>query len=128
MLLQFLQQGDSASGSYQLPLHRRIVRIWYDTHDQKLIHSRIDQSLPIEVKARQAFDLRNLYRTQARELMGDQLVGRAKLDRNDPNKEWEQLIVRKMNKYNLTREEAIEDIYRSATTPNKEINEKFGLK
>ena len=48
------------------------VRKWYLYHDTR-IHDLIDSSLPMEQKARKAFDLRNEYRTQARDLMNDLL-------------------------------------------------------
>ena len=70
------------------------VRKWYIYHDER-IHELIDSSLPIEQKARMAFDLRNKYRTQARELMADQEL-RRRLDWTDPNPTWEGILRHKV--------------------------------
>jgi len=101
------------------------VRKWYKWHDEK-IHEQIDQSLPMEEKAREAFELRNMYRTQARELMAD-TEERARLDNERPNKTFEELIADKMQRKGMTRAEAIADIYKTAKKSNKTVNKKFGL-
>ena len=101
------------------------VRKWYIYHDER-IHELIDSSLPIEQKARMAFDLRNKYRTQARELMADQEL-RRELDRTNPNPIWEEKIADKMQRKNITREEAIADIWATATKSNAKVNEQFNL-
>ena len=101
------------------------VRKWYIYHDER-IHELIDSSLPMEQKARMAFDLRNMYRTQARELMADK-EERRRLDRDNPNKTWEETIEDKMRRKNLTREEAIADIHQTAVKSNAEVNRKFNL-
>ncbi len=106
-------------------LYDLTVRKWYVYHDDK-IHEQIDSSLSMEEKARQAFELRNKYRTQARELMADQ-EKRRELDAKHPNKTWEETIADKMNRKGLTREEAIADIYRTAIKSNPKVNRKFNL-
>lgn len=55
------------------------VRLWYKAHDER-ISEIIDKTKSIEAQAREAFELRNTYRTQARELMNDQKA-RAELDK-----------------------------------------------
>lgn len=47
------------------------ARKWYLEQEAK-IPNLIDDSIPLEQQARQAFELRNQYRRQARELMSDQ--------------------------------------------------------
>ena len=101
------------------------ARKWYDYHDKR-IHELIDSSLPMEQKARTAFDLRNKYRTQTRDLMADQ-EKRRELDIKRPNKTWEETITDKIRRKNLTREEAIADIYLTAVKPNPEVNRQFNL-
>ena len=90
------------------------------------IHLQISRELPIEEQARQAFELRNQYRRQARDLMADQEL-RQKLDQEKPMKEWESLVAGKMRKKNMSREEAIEDIYKTSIKSNEGVNKKFGL-
>ena len=101
------------------------VRRWYDYHDKK-IYENINEFLPMEEKARIAFELRNTYRTQARKLMADK-AERERLEKNRPNKTFEELIFDKMSRKNMTRSQAIEDIYKTAIKSNPEVNKKFGL-
>ncbi len=101
------------------------VRKWYLAHD-KTIPDLIDKSLPVEEQARQACDLRNKFRTQARNLMADQEM-RKELDITDPNKSFEELIASKMERKNMTRSEAVEDILKTATKTRKSVNKKLGL-
>ena len=101
------------------------ARKWYVIHD-KNIHNEVDKTLPLEERARQAFELRNKYRTQSRELMADK-AARAKLDKNEPNKTFEQLLKHKIVKYGFSREQAIQDIYRTATKSNENVNKLFGM-
>ena len=101
------------------------VRKWYVSHD-KTIPDLIDKSLPIEQQARQACELRNTFRTQARELMKDQEL-RRQLDKTDPNKSFEELIKDKMQRKGLDRTQAIEDILKTASKSRKSVNKAFGL-
>ena len=101
------------------------VRKWYIYHDER-IHELIDSSLPIEQKARMAFDLRNEYRTQARELMADQ-EERRRLDRENPNQTWEGILKHKIEDKGMSYEKAVEDIYNTAMKTNVKINRNLGL-
>ena len=112
---------------YHFSLGNLAARRWYIEHDEH-IHDIVDDSLPLEIKARQAFELRNLYRTQTRDLMGDQLIGRRLLDERYPNPEWEVKIRDKMQRKNMTRDEAIEDIYNTSMKSNEGVNNKLGLR
>ena len=106
-------------------LPNRAVRKWYLSHDAA-IKTEIDLTGSLEQRAQQAFDLRNLYRTQARDLMDDQ-IARAELDKTDPNKTFEELVADKMRRKGLTREEALEDIISTAGKTRKTINKALGL-
>lgn len=107
-------------------LDNKTVREWYVYHNER-IHLQISKELPIEEQARQAFELRNQYRRQARDLMADQVL-RQKLDREDPVWTWEGLIADKMQKRpGISREDAIRLIYESAVRSRRSVNEKFGL-
>ena len=58
--------------------------------------------------------------------MADETI-RAVLDVERPNKTFEELIESKMIRKGMTREEAIEDIYKTATKTNTNINKDLGL-
>ncbi len=57
----------------------------------KSIADVIDKNLSIEEQAKLAFDLRNQFRTQARELMADRKLAES-LYKIDPNQTWEQIV------------------------------------
>lgn len=101
------------------------VRKWYINNVSKIADA-IDTSLPIEEKAMQAFDARNLIRTEARNLMADQ-EARERLDKELPNKTFEELVQSKMKRKGMTREEAIRDVYDTATKTNVDVNKELGL-
>lgn len=101
------------------------VRKWYIWHDENIPYL-IDKTKSVEEQARQAFNMRNMYRTQARELMFDQET-RKMLDATRPNKGFEDLVNSKMIRKNMTREEAIYDIYKTATKTNSNVNKSLGL-
>ena len=122
----FEQMDFGGMEEYYFSLGNLAARTWYIEHDEH-IHDMVDDSLPLEIKARQAFELRNLYRTQTRDLMGDQLIGRRILDEQQPNPSFEKILNHKMNDKGMSYEEAIQDIYDTATKSNKSVNKKFGL-
>ena len=55
--------------------------------------------------------------------MADQAV-RRELDKTDPNKTFEELLKSKMERKNMTREEAVVDILSTATKTRKSVNKK----
>ena len=101
------------------------TRVWYKSHDEKL-PDLIDRTKPLEEQAKQACKLRNENRTNARNLMADQ-EKRRELDESQPNKTFEELIDSKMKRKNMTYEEALEDIVKTSTKTNKEVNKSLGL-
>lgn len=107
-------------------LGNKEVRLWYKAHDSQ-IESMLDKSLPLEQQAKTAHQLRNEFRTQARLLMKDR--DRAEyLNKTQPNKSFEELLIHKKNKYGLVGDAAYEDIIRSSGTTNAEYDRKAGLK
>ncbi len=86
----------------------------------------IDTSKPIEEQAKQAFELRNKHRFQARELMKNQ-EQRKQLDKNDPIITFEELIKHKMEDKNLSYDEAIQDIVKTSTKTRASVNKSLGL-
>lgn len=112
-------------GDLRGTLGNKEVRQWYKYHDEH-IPDLLDTSKPLEEQARQACELRNTHRTQARELMKDQKL-RKQLDETDPNKSFEELLADKMQRKNLTREQAVQDILNTATKTRKSVNKALGL-
>lgn len=102
-----------------------LTRKWYMWHDEN-IPNLINTNKSIEEQAMQAHELRNKYRTQARDLMKNQ-EERKQLDIDKPNISFEDLILSKMKRKGKSREEAIKDILKTATKTNKEVNKSLGL-
>ena len=111
---------------YNGKLDNLTVRQWYKKKDEE-IPNLIDSSKSLEEQAKQAHNLRNTYRTAARDLMSDQ-EERKKLDKDQPNISFEDLLAKKREKYGLTGDDAYKDILRSSTTTNKEFDKKAGIK
>ena len=80
----------------------------------------------MEEGARQAFDTRNKIRIEARARMVD-IITREVLDNEYPNKSFEELVQSKMERKGMDREEALLDVYNTATTTNTKINAKLGI-
>lgn len=116
---------NNSNENANIKLSNQEVRKWYIDKVSHIAEG-IDSSLPMEEQARQAFEARNAIRTEAREMMLDQDT-RKYLDKEYPNKTFEELIESKMKRKGMTREEAIQDIYKTATKTNKEINKELGL-
>ena len=106
-------------------LNDRDTRLWYLQQDRR-IPDLIDKSLPLEEQAKQACELRNKFRTQARDLMSDQKK-RAELDKTDPNMSFEELVSNKMRRKGLNREQAVKDVLKTATKTRKTVNKSLGL-
>ena len=101
------------------------VRKWYLDKVSK-IHEGIDPTLPIEKRAKLAFEARNAIRTEARNMMADTAT-RKILDRDHPNQAFENLVKSKMERKKMTREEAIQDVYDTAIKTNSNINKELGI-
>lgn len=101
------------------------VRSWYIEHDKR-IPNLINKELSLEDQARQACELRNQNRTNARNLMKNQ-EKRRQMDIDDPNKSFEELIEDKMRRKHLTYEEAIKDTIETATKTRKSVNDALGV-
>lgn len=101
------------------------VRLWYKAKDAEIVN-KIDKRLPLEEQAKKACELRNTYRTQARELMRNQ-EKRRQLDAEHPNKDFEALVKDKMERKGLSREEALKDIIDTSGKTNKKVDKSLGL-
>lgn len=106
-------------------LGNKETRLWYKYMDEH-IPDMLDKTKSLDEQARKAHELRNAYRTQARDLMANQ-EERRRLDRDHKNLTFEQLMERKKAKYGLTGDDAYKDIIRSSTTTNRKYDKKAGL-
>jgi SPP1 gp7 family putative phage head morphogenesis protein len=102
------------------------TRKWYKWHDEN-IPNLLDKAQSIEIQARRAHELRNIYRAQARDLMKNQ-EARRELDIKHPNISFDELMQHKKLKYGLTDDEAYRDIVRSSQTTNKKYDKIAGIK
>lgn len=116
---------EKSSKSSTMKLGNTEVRRWYVDRVSKIAEG-IDKSLPMEDQARQAFEARNRLRTEARNMMADEET-RKMLDFLRPNKTFEELVESKMKRKGLTREEAIQDVYDTATKTNADVNKELGI-
>ncbi|MBQ7131249.1 MAG: hypothetical protein IJO29_01635 [Oscillospiraceae bacterium] len=101
------------------------VRKWYIAHNKK-IPDMIDTTKSIDEQAKQACDLRNKHKFQARELMRNQ-EARKQLDIDDPIETFDEIIKRKMQDKNLSYEEALKDIVKTSVKTRKSVNKILGL-
>lgn len=100
------------------------ARQWYLEQEAK-IPNMIDDSLPLEQQARQAFELRNQFRTPARELMSNRQLAES-LNITDPNLTWEQIIQKQIDK-GLTGDDIFKAIIESAQRSRTSVNQLLGL-
>lgn len=106
-------------------LGNKEVRLWYKHHDESILNL-IDTSRLPEQQARQACDLRNTFKYEARELMKNQEL-RKQLDKNEPYKTFEELVTHKREVYGLSGDDIYKDILRSSGTTNKGYDKKAGV-
>lgn len=114
--------GDYPEGT---ELGDKEVRELYHDKIQE-IPSLIDLDQSIEDQARQAFELRNNIRTEARKLMANKET-MDELNKKYPNKSFDELVESKIKRKGLTREEAIKDIFETATKTNEKVDLLFGI-
>lgn len=72
------------------------ARRWY-LEKEATISDSIDHNASLEDQAHQAFELRNEYRTKARELMADREAAE-RLNAEEPNRTWDELAQRQRDK------------------------------
>ena len=122
---KFLKSEYEDIKELQYSLSNTDVRIWYKAKDADIIN-KIDRSKSLEDQAKEAFEMRNQYRTQARELMKDQ-KSRRKLDVKHPNISFEEKLNQKIKNKGLTREQALNDIIATAGKTNAKVDKSLGL-
>ncbi|MEH6945201.1 phage minor head protein [Bacillus sp. JJ722] len=101
------------------------VRQWYIERDKNIINV-IDKSKSIKQQAMQACSLRNQYRSEARLMMSDRKSAE-KLEAEQPNKSFEELVKDKQKRKGLTLEQAYQDIVDTAGKTNAKVNKKLNL-
>ena len=129
-----LNSGIMSSGGEELkkyigtPLGKsdnKTVRDWYYANVHN-IPNILDVNTSLEDRAREAFELRNKYKRQARVAMSDEKTA-AFLDSKFPVPSFESKLEDKMRRKGLSREEALADMIRSASTTNANVDKEFGL-
>lgn len=101
------------------------IREWYYANVSD-IPNQINKNLPLDEQAKQAFELRNKYKHQAREAMTDTETAKM-LEKKRPAPTFDELVESKMKRKGMTRQEAIKDILKTASKTNEDVNKEFGL-
>lgn len=101
------------------------AREWYLGQEAK-IPSLINNELSLEDQAKQAFGLRNIFRTTARELMADRNLA-AKLNVEEPNMTWDQ-VVKKYSDKGFSGDELYKKIIGASQRSRQSVNESLGVK
>lgn len=101
------------------------VREWYYANVNN-IPNLIDMNQPFTEQVKTAFNLRNEYKRKARIAMYDKKTA-GFLEKKKPVPEFEDLLSDKMRRKSLSREEALEDILKTASKTNDDVNKEFGL-
>jgi hypothetical protein len=101
------------------------IREWYYANVSD-IQNQINPNLPLDEQAKQAFELRNKYKHQARAAMTDTKTAEM-LEKKRPAPTFDELVEDKMKRKGMTREEAIKDILKTASKTNEDVNKEFGL-
>jgi filamentous hemagglutinin len=89
-LAQLFQQFNIPSIPSANTLSNYKVRIWYK-YTKANIENVIDKKKSLELQAKQAFNLRNTYRSNARDYMQDRKLAEY-LQQNEVNEVWENFI------------------------------------
>ena len=100
------------------------MRKWYLEHEA-MIPDLLDKNLSIEEQAKQAFYLRNQFRTEARELMADRNLAE-QLYLTDKNLTWEEIVQKQIDK-GLSGDAIYREIIRSSQRSRKSVNQILGL-
>jgi filamentous hemagglutinin len=100
------------------------ARKWYLSQESR-IRGLINPRFTLEKQAKQAFDLRNLFRTMARDLIADRDLAE-KLLLEDPNLTWDQVIQKAVDK-GYTGDEIYRYIIDSSQRSRPSVNKDLGL-
>ncbi len=117
-------EGDAIPKEKYHSMNNREARQWYLDQEEK-IPDVIDPNASLDQQARQAFNQRNKIRTTARELMSDRDAAES-LYKTDPNKTWEQMIDRAIEK-GYTGDDIYKYIIGSSQRSRPSVNKQLGL-
>ncbi|WP_430330820.1 hypothetical protein [Rhodococcus sp. ACT016] len=109
-------------------LDSRDARIVYLYGEREIARANETQKalgVPVEVRARVGFEMRNALRTYTREIMADRVTA-VGLDRTEPNMTWDQITDRYRAR-GLDGPALYEALAESASKSRKGIDEQFGL-
>ena len=101
------------------------ARVWYLAKEATIL-SHLNAKSPLIEQAKQAFALRNQFRSEARILMADRLEAE-RLNRTDPNMTWSQ-VVSKYSKEGQSPDQLYQAIIDASTRSRGSVNEQLGLK
>lgn len=101
------------------------IREWYYANVSD-IPNQIDKTKPFEEQVKQAFELRNKYKHEARVNMADEETANL-LELKRPAPTFEKLLRDKMKRKSMSKEEALRDILETASKTNSNVNKEFGL-
>ncbi|UII71742.1 hypothetical protein LVW35_00775 [Pseudomonas sp. HN11] len=100
------------------------ARQWYWNEDSKTL-DRVDKSAPLDAQAKQAFDMRNENRAQAREFMSDR-VSADRLIGEEPNMTWSEMIDYRKSQ-GLSGDDIYKAILDSSQRTRAEVNKRLGV-
>jgi hypothetical protein len=100
------------------------ARKWYLSKETQ-IKELVDTSLPLERQAKQAFNLRNYFRTRTRELMADRAMAKELMSTN-PNLTWDEVLTKYKNK-GLSGDDLWQGIIDASTRSRSSVNKSLGL-
>lgn len=112
-------------GKKIIATNNKSVREWYYANVHN-IPNKIDKTQTLEKQAYQAFNLRNKYKHEARVAMSDKKTAEL-LEKKKPAPTFEKLLVDKMKRKGITKEEALKDILETASKTNSDVDKEFGL-
>lgn len=112
-------------GRFIVETDNQHIREWYYANVSD-IPNQIDKSKPIYEQAKQAFELRNKYKHEARLAMSDKYTLEM-LEKKRSVLTFAELLHDKMTRKNMTDKEALEDILKTASKTNADVNKEFGL-
>jgi hypothetical protein len=99
-------------------------RKWY-LEQEKKIPDMINKNLSLEKQAKQAFNLRNQFRTQARELMADRELAES-LYKTERNKTWKEIVQKQVDN-GYVGDDIYKEIIASSQRSRTAVNKSLGL-
>lgn len=101
------------------------ARMWYLSNEAR-IPKLISKISSLEKQARKAFDLRNIFRTTARDLMADRKLAK-ELMQNEKNMTWEQVVEKYSEGGKVTGDALYKKIIEGSQKSRASVNESLGV-